>query len=280
MDFWTLKLVVEADEDRPALTPCVQIGGGTPFRSGLVLITLVDAHDAIRGAVQQCLSPDDIGNELRLPSIGFADRVLMEQVVRRGWDVGVETDGLERIRWRRYLAIGTAAFDDGAEITFAGPDGAIRPKAEDEGWGPEAPWDARDTDRLLANFVERGVIGESDRQAVLAEAVAQSRTAERILVERGHIGEREMLEAYAQVTGCELLDLRTHPIDPEAMAAIPEETAREYGLIAVGYHFDFLTVATSDPQNVKALRAIDTIARPYIALATREDVLKTLEGWP
>ncbi len=222
MDFWTLSLVVEADDKRPVLTPFIQLGGGTPFRSGLVRVGIVAAGDTIGGPVQQLLRPDDMGKQLRLPAIRFADPVTTEAALCAGWDVGVETDGLERIRWQRHLSVGTPILDDGAEIGLASSWDRIPSKAEDDGWGPEALWDARDTDRLLANLLEQGVISESDRQSVLVEAVTQKRTVERVVVDLGLLGEREMLEEYARVTGCEFLDLRTHRIDQGRWPSSPK----------------------------------------------------------
>jgi MSHA biogenesis protein MshE len=122
------------------------------------------------------------------------------------------------------------------------------------------------------------MISEADRNAVLAEAASSGKTAERVLVERGHLPERELLDRYAEVTGCELFDLDEYPIDPEAAALIPEVVARHCGLLAVGYHGEMLAVAMSDPQNLDVVRALEAFAdRPYIALATRSDVLRALD---
>jgi len=189
MDFWTLSLAVEADDARRVLTPRIRIEGGTPFAAGVVLVALVDPDERTCATVHRPLDPADIGIELTLPPILVPGGVPVERALEWGWDVGVATDGLERIRWRRYLEVGSADVGDDAEIRLRWPPDGLRSKAEDEGWGPEAPWDARDTDRLLSSLLVQGIITEADRKAVVAEVQARGVTAEQTLVEQGHDGE-------------------------------------------------------------------------------------------
>jgi len=277
MEFWKLSLVVEVDEERSLLKPRVRLAGGSPFGEGSVRATLVDPDERIHITVGRPLCREDIGVEIHLPSFPFPDGVPAWDLLRWGWDVAIRTDEIDRIRWRRYLEVGTRVGADG-EIRLAGPHRDLRSKAEDEGWGPEAPWDVRDSDRLLSELVADGIICEADRKAVLAEAASSGRTVERSLVDLGHLTDHEMLERYAEVNGCELLDLGNYPIDPGAAARIPELTARRYGLLGVGYRHGLVTVAMSDPQNLDATWAIqDLVGQPYIVLATRDDVLRSLD---
>jgi hypothetical protein len=268
---------VEVDEERSLLKPHVRLGGGSPFASGRVRATLVDPDERAHIAVGRPLRREDIGTEVSLPSFPLPDGVPAWDVLRWGWDVAVQTDGLERIRWRRYLEIGTDVGVDG-EIRLAGPHRDLRSKAEDEGWGPEAPWDVRDSDRLLSELVADGILNEADRKAVVAGAASRGRTVERTLVDLGHLTDREVLERYAEVNGCELLDLDDYSIDAEVAARIPEQTARRFGLLGVGYHRGLVTVATSDPQGDLAMMAIQSyVGQPYIVLATKDDVLRALD---
>src|SRR5207244_675125 len=238
MDFWTLSFAVEADNEHGLLTPRVRIEGGTPFTSGVVGVGVVDPDGTARGAVYRPLRPEEIGTELRLRPIPLPEGILMEEALRGGWDIVVQTDGLDRIRWRRYLQVETPLGSD-AEVVLAGP---------------------------------------AEETRTEAEADSSGRTVERTLVELGHLSERHMLERYAEVTGCELLDLDDYPIDPEAVARIPEEVVRHCGLLAVGYRGGLLTVAMSDPQNLDVIQAIERcITQPYIALATRDDILRALD---
>jgi hypothetical protein len=277
MEFWSLSLVVEVDEERSLLMPRVRVGGGSPFGSGRVRATLVDPDEHIHITVGRPLRREDIGTEVRLPPFPFPDGVPAWELLRWGWDVAIHTDEIERIRWRRYLEVGTRVGADG-EIRLAGPHRDLRSKAEDEGWGPEAPWDPRDSDRLLSDLVADGIVNEADRKAVVAGAASRGRTVERTLVDLGHLTDREVLERYAGVNGCELLDLEDYPIDPGAAARIPEQTARRYGLLGVGYHRGLVTVAMSDPQDLNATWAVhDLVGQPYITLATRDDVLRALD---
>lgn len=276
MDLWTLDLAVEADEARRRLTPRVRVAGGTPFARGRLKVTRVDEDGARRGSAHRPLAPHDIGREVVLDPFPVPPGAAVGAALGWAWDVTVATGGRTRIQWRRYLEVDTDVTPD-AELRLAGPSEPLRSKAEEEGWGPEAPWDPRDTDRLLASLVATGSITEADRKAVLAEADLSGRTAERSLVDLGLVSDREMLEAYVRVTGSDLVHLPTYPIDRDAAFRVPEEVARRYGLVPVGYRAGLLEVAMSDPQNRQALWEVESIRQPYIVVAPRHEVLWVLD---
>ena len=212
-----------------------------------------------------------------MPSFTVPDGVNAEEALRWPWDIVVERDGSEIVHWRRYLEVSTAVNSEG-EIGLAGLREGLRPKEEMEGWGPEAPWADRDSERLLAALVAAGVLAPAERAQLLGIHATTGKTLERTLIDDGRVDERSLLRAYADVTGTEFVSLAEYPIDQEAVEAIPEDLVRRYGMIGVGFRDDLLTVAMSDPQDGRAGLAVEmAVARGiYIVVATRDDVLAAL----
>jgi Type II secretion system (T2SS), protein E, N-terminal domain len=276
---WSATLVVEVDEELRLLTPRVRVQGRPGFARRTLRVELVDRWGVVRRVARRALEAESLGAEVRMPSFATPDGASVDEVVRWCWDVVVEEDGVELVRWRRYLEVSARLGPEG-EIELAGPPGGLRSKEEVEGRGPEAPWDERDSERLLMALVDEGVLAPEERDEALAAHASTGKTVERALIDSGCLSEHEVLSRYADLTGCEFVDLARYPIDPKAAETIPEELERLYGLMAIGFRGDLLTVATSDPQNVAALRWVDEFAEGsvYIVVTTRDDVCFALEA--
>jgi hypothetical protein len=278
MSHWAAALRVGVDEGGRVLTPVVRIQGREGFVAGTLRVELVDEGGAVRRVARRPLLARSLGSDLRMPSVTVPDRANAKDLLGWPWDIVVESEGMELVRWRRYLA-GTASINAEGEIEFAGSRDPRRAKEEAEGKGPEAPWDERDSERLLEVLVDDGELSERDRDALLA-ARGWGKTVERALIERGWADEQELLALYADLTGTEFVDLAECSIDPAAASLIPAEIARGYGLIGIGFRGDdLLTVAMSDPQHPRAALDVEaaTWRRAYIVVATRHDVLTALE---
>jgi Type II secretion system (T2SS), protein E, N-terminal domain len=247
----------------------------------------------------------------------LAAQLAVEVVHRRGELLAAQLDGAERIRWRRRFerpartdGAGDTDGDDvpgeiqltvnaEAEIEFTDLIGSIEPvdsidpfrpndqptaprtKADDDdGWGSESPWSARDTEYLLQSLVGKGVLSPRMARSFAATIDwARGITAERRLVDAGILSEEEMLAEYCAVNGSEFVCLAACDIDLSVASAIPVEIGLEFGLIAIGRHGDMTTVALSDPQNERALAAVyrNLDAPTYFVMATRADVLAAYE---
>jgi hypothetical protein len=214
-----------------------------------------------------------------MPSFTVPAGASAEDALRWPWDIVVERDGSEIVHWRRYLEV-SASVNREAEIELAGPGQGLRPKQEMEGWGPEAPWADRDSERLVDCLVAEGVITSAERELALRMHATNGKTLERTLIDSGYVDEHSLLRAYADVTGTEFISLADYPLDQEAVEAIPEDLVRRYGMIGVGYRDDLLIVAMSDPQDGRAGLAVEmAISRGiYIVVATWDDILATLEA--
>lgn len=214
-----------------------------------------------------------------MPSVSVPDGAVADDVVGWPWQIVIEGDAGELVRWRRYLT-GRPSLNAEGEIQLPESRDARRAKEEAEGKGPEALWNERDSERLLAVLVDEGELTERERDAILATRAASGKTVERALVDSGWVDEHDLLALYAELTGTEFVDLTECAIDPNAAALIPEEMALRYGLIAIGFRdSELLTVAMSDPQHPRAALDVEAASwrRAYIVVATRADVFLALE---
>ena len=279
MNDWTAALTVAAEERGRLLTPRVRLTGRRPFDHGTLRVELVDGGGEVRRRVSRPLVEGSLGRELAMPSFTLPTGASPDDVLGWPWDIVVESAGSELVRWTRYLEVSTRLNEEG-ELELSGPPDWRRSKQEAEGRGPEAPWDARDSKRLLAALVDRGDITPGQRAIAMAEHPQDGRSPERFLIESGWVPERGLWRTYCELTGSEFVDLSTYPIDPDAIAEIPADLAQAYGLIAIGYRDELLTVAMSDPQHEPGLRAAEMLSprRIHVVVATRRDVLRALES--
>jgi hypothetical protein len=276
---WSMTLAVEVDGEPCLFQPHVTVRGPRSFATGALLLELIDRRGVVRHVERHDITQDALGTDIALPSFEAPQGAGPDDVVGWGWEIAVESQGVELIRWRRYLTAPKGLTAE-AEIDLPGAPEELRPKIEDEGIGPEAPWDIRDSERLLAALTAEGILDLHEQRRIRSESVLTGRTVERILIDRGVLGEREVLTRYAEVSGCEFVDLADYPIDPAAAARIPEDVAREHGAIGIGFSRGLLTVAMSDPQRqpweLADLYAA-TGAPIYVVVATRADVLAALD---
>jgi type IV pilus assembly protein PilB len=110
--------------------------------------------------------------------------------------------------------------------------------------------------RLL---VEGGFIADDQ----LTEAVDHAQTTNTSL--RGALVSKEFLadETYSTFLSIQmrvpLVDLRQVSVDPEAVRLVPEEVARQYGVLPLAVEGDILRVAMDDPQDLDAISTISTV---------------------
>ncbi len=118
-------------------------------------------------------------------------------------------------------------------------------------------------------LIARGIITESQLEEALSE---QQVTAERlgtILVERGYVGEVQLVRILAEHFGLDFVDLEDRPIDPSAVQMVKESFARYHQLLPIGMEGDELVVAMVNPTNVFSLDDVRSVTgaavRPIMA---------------
>src|ERR687891_2630080 len=139
----------------------------------------------------------------------------------------------------------------------------------------EVEQQGRRTKDLGEILVDEGLISEEQLAMALGEQQRRGRSLGRVLIDLGLVKEPDLVAALAMKIGLEFVDLSDYPVDPSAASLIPEQVARRYRALPIGYEDSMLIVAMSDPANVFALDDIRTITgkqvKPVVATASDVD---------
>ena len=101
--------------------------------------------------------------------------------------------------------------------------------------------------RLGALLIERGLVTEEQLEQGLSEQGESGGRIGEVLVALGFVDERDLVDALAEFLGVPVSNLRRENIEPEAMALIPEQIAREQNVVPVHLGDHGLDVAAAEP---------------------------------
>ena len=121
-------------------------------------------------------------------------------------------------------------------------------------------------------LLDQGLITPGQLEQALAEQAKGEKRLGRVLIDLGIVREAELVAALARQLGMTFVDLGDYQVDPTAAALLPEQVARRYRALPIGYQDDGrLLVAMADPANLFALDDIRTITgmevQPVVATA-------------
>lgn len=109
---------------------------------------------------------------------------------------------------------------------------------------------------------EYGYITEEQVQQALAyQKDNRGKRLGNIMIELGFITEKQMLDALARRLQLEHVSVSSVTVDVEAVERIPQQIARQYGILAVGINKDnnYLQIMTNDPMNFYGLEDVRQI---------------------
>jgi type IV pilus assembly protein PilB len=137
------------------------------------------------------------------------------------------------------------------------------------------------TKQLGEILIESGLIAPEDLDRALARRAETGQLLGRVLIELGMIKEVDLVAALARQIGLDFIDLNDHVIDATAAAMVPEQVARRYRAIPIGYRDTKLMVAMADPSNLFALDDIRTITGMDILplVATAGDIEQAIRRY-
>lgn len=100
-----------------------------------------------------------------------------------------------------------------------------------------------------------------------------------ILVALGHTTEEAIAQALTAQYGFPFLPLSGYDIEPEVAKLIPENVAKQYGLIAVDRIGGVVTVAMSNPLNAPAIEDVEMIThlKVQVFVSTATDVNEAIK---
>jgi general secretion pathway protein E/type IV pilus assembly protein PilB len=109
--------------------------------------------------------------------------------------------------------------------------------------------------RLGERLIEAGIISPDQLRIALTEQEESGQALGRILIRLGFVSEGVMREQLGEALGQESISLQNAIPDPDALALVPKELARRYGIVPVSYreHEQRLAVAMSDTFNLVTL---------------------------
>ena len=102
-----------------------------------------------------------------------------------------------------------------------------------------------------------------------------------ILVALKFTTEEAIAQALTAQYGFPYLPLFSYEVDPVVVKIIPEQVARQFGLIAVDRVGNILTIVMSNPLNNQALEDIEMITKltPQIFVSTTTDINKAISEY-
>jgi type IV pilus assembly protein PilB len=120
-------------------------------------------------------------------------------------------------------------------------------------------------------LVEEGLISSEQLERALLEQSRTDQLLGRILIDLKMVKESDLMAALAKQIGFRFVDLSDYTVDAAAAMLIPDQVARRYRALPIGYEDSKLLVAMADPANLFALDDIRTITgmdiQPVVATA-------------
>ncbi len=124
-----------------------------------------------------------------------------------------------------------------------------------------------------------GLITEADLQTAIEE---QKRTGKRMgvtLIDLKLATEFDIANTLANQLGIPYISLETTPIEPEAVAVVPENLARKYFCVPISMDKRHLSVAMVDPLDYECIKDIgfNTSLEVKPLISTRKEILRAIE---
>ena len=117
------------------------------------------------------------------------------------------------------------------------------------------------TKQLGELLLERGVINKKQLEKSLQIQKEKGGLLGQIMVGLGYATEEEIAQVITVQYGFPYLPLAGYEIDPESVKLIPQQVAKQYGLIAIDKIGDTLTLAMSNPLNIQAIEDVEFITK-------------------
>jgi type IV pilus assembly protein PilB len=106
---------------------------------------------------------------------------------------------------------------------------------------------------LVALIRERGMLDDLQIEEIAQEVQRSGKTVVQILQDYGLLDLDSILQIMADHLGTMVITLEPETIPPEAIAAVPNETARMYQVVPVALYGDTLQIALADPLNPQTM---------------------------
>jgi MshEN domain len=122
-------------------------------------------------------------------------------------------------------------------------------------------------------LAEAGLLTAGEIHFALARAQESGRRLGEVLVEHGFVTPDDIVRVVAEQRGLPFLDVRTVPVDPAAAKLLPEDLARLFRTLPVGFVRGLPVVAVADPTDDDAMHGARSVLHTVRFIASPEDAI-------
>ncbi len=115
----------------------------------------------------------------------------------------------------------------------------------------------QDNKGLLDILLDQGVINRQQRRVIETQVQKTNLSTEAVIREQKIVPEITLVKAIGEVMGTPFVELEERKIPPQIIRAIPQEVANYYQMIAFDREGNKLKVAMVDPEDFRALEALE-----------------------
>ena len=128
-----------------------------------------------------------------------------------------------------------------------------------------ADWDSSEESRDLGMALVKGsFISDSDLKTAEEIAGQTNRKLSEVLVEQGLVDSEVLGSVLSLKYGVPVVNLAQVEIQPEAIALVSEQVAREHHILPVSVDDDILTIATNEPNDFRTVNSISALTRKRV----------------
>ena len=128
-----------------------------------------------------------------------------------------------------------------------------------------ADWDSsQENSELGMALVKGSFISDSDLKAAEEIAARTDKKLSEVLVEQGLVDSEVLGSVLSLKYGISVVNLAQLEIQPEAIALVSEQVAREHHILPISVDGDTLTIATNEPQDFRTVNSIASLTRKRI----------------
>jgi MshEN domain len=120
-------------------------------------------------------------------------------------------------------------------------------------------------------LAEAGLLTAGEIDFALARAQESGRRLGEVLVEHGFVTPSDIVRVVAEQRGLPFLDVRTVSVDPAAAKLLPEDLARLFRTLPVGFVRGLPVVAVADPTDDDAMHGAQSVLHTVRFIASPED---------
>ena len=102
-----------------------------------------------------------------------------------------------------------------------------------------------------------GILKPEQLSYVKNESKRRGDSTEKVITEMNWVTPEKLMEAKAQVIGVSFAKPDDQPLSPEVLEFIPEDVAKQFGIIPIGHEGNTISVAMVDPMDLQTIEFIE-----------------------